>query len=323
MQRAQRAANNKRNTNDTILPLRRMRGQAMAEFLVVASFASTALFAMPVLTEYSSTRMQTVAAARLVAWQRTAWLPKVISASDERGVVGATRKDDMEIERDLKRHVFRNRRAPGLTIHSDEAAEFSGKEISSPVGTTVKVSTTEVKLPNVLNVTDVINNAVSKAQQTLGGTDITRSLGNFSFVTGGYLRNQVDVNHEIRSFGLHPNAGMSAQVTMLTEPWNAGGTIREEVKVQGLVPMKMADLPFMQQIRNTTQQVARQIQWIIPGFDVKLLEFGLQPGRAEEKTPYDRFEITKEAEAGKIKDVDDRFRYYRAFPPTPVLKSLP
>lgn len=293
----------------------RQRGQAMTEFLLVAGFASTALFALPAISNYGTTRMQAVSAAKLVAWQRTAWLPEAIDAKDALGVAGAIRKDDAEITRDVVRHVFRDRRTATGTLHAPEMAEFEPGQPPVAQHTAVSVRTTVVTPPSVLDATDAVLDGVGKAQALLKDNSLTRSMSNFRLMSGGYLRNEVSVSREMPGFALWPKAQMSAQVTMLTEPWNAGGTNREETKVQGLVPLKMADSKPLQIARTTLLLLSRTIVYFFPTFDMKKLEIGLNPGRAEEKSPLDRHELQPEGA--------DRFRYYRSFPPAPVVQSMP
>ena len=78
-----------------------------------------------------------------------------------------------------------------------------------------------------------------------------------------------------------------------------------------------------QQLRSGLNQTAYQIGQVVPGFPNANLTFGLQPGDAYERSPLDRFERYPgdgEAAGGSKKD---RFRYYRSFPPTPVVNTLP
>ncbi|MEZ2299513.1 hypothetical protein [Variovorax sp. RCC_210] len=317
------------------------RGHAMTETLLIASFAALALAAIPALGEYGAKRLQTVSAARLVAWQRTVWMPEAhgISAEDATGASGAVKKTDAEVTRDLRRHIFRDRSTDGATIHAEDIAEFEPLEPAIDRRTThVTASSTAVALPSLLNASDVLWDKVRIAQSALSGNLVTQSLGKFTFVSSGYMRNQVDVIQTNTRFTLMPQIEMSEQVTMLTEAWNAGGTNREEKKIQGLVPLKLTDSVFYQQLRGGLHSAAYQISQVYPAFANSNLTFGLTPGDALEKTPLDRFERMPAAagggaagaggETGGGADADggspkDRFRYYRAFPPTPVVNTLP
>ena len=312
----------------------RMQGHAMTETLLVISFAAIALAAIPAIAEYGTKRQQTVAAAKLLAWQRTVWMPgpNAIDAAEAKGASGAIKKSDDEVTRDLRRHIFRDRATAGATIHAADIAEFEPTLPAIDARTTRVVATTSAAtLPSLLNASDKLWDTIRVAQNALGNNIITQSLGKFTFVSGGYLRNQVDVTQTNASFTLMPQIEMTEQVTMLTEAWNAGGTNREEKKIQGLVPLKLTDSVFYQQLRSGLHQSAYAISQVYPGFKNANLTFGLTPGDAIEKTPLDRFErITPQAttETGGGADADggspkDKFRYYRAFPPTPVVNTLP
>jgi hypothetical protein len=311
-------------------------GHAMTESLLIISFAAITLAAIPAIAEYGTKRLQTVAAARLVAWQRTVWMPEsqAIDDADATGASGAIKKTDAEVTRDLRRHIFRDRTTDGGTIHDTGIAEFEPTlPAIDPRTTRVAASTTAATLPSLLNASDVLWDKIRIAQSALSGNLVTQSLGKFTFVSSGYLRNQVDVTQTNTRFTLVPEIEMSEQVTMLTEAWNAGGTNREEKKIQGLVPLKLADSVFYQQLRSGLHQTAYQVSQVYPGFATSNLTFGLTPGDALEKTPLDRFELMPPnapagIENGGGADADggspkDRFRYYRAFPPTPVVNTLP
>ncbi len=305
----------------------------MTETLLVVSFAAIALAAIPAIAEYGTKRQQTVAAAKLLAWQRTVWMPgtDAISATEATGASGAIKKSDAEVTRDLRRHIFRDRATDGVTIHAADIAEFEPTLPPVDARTTrVVARTTAVALPSLLNASDKLWDSIRVAQSALSSNLVTQSLGKFTFVSGGYLRNQVDITQTNVGFTLMPEAQMSEQVTMLTEAWNAGGTNREEKKIQGLVPLKLTDSVFYQELRSGLMQTASTVNQVFPGFPTKNLSFGLTPGDALEKTPLDRFEriTAQDGQTGGGADADggspkDHFRYYRAFPPTPVVNTLP
>lgn len=309
-------------------------GHAMVETLLIVSFAAVVLGAIPAIAEYGTKRMQTVSAAKLVAWQRTVWMPEAqgITAEEAKGASGAIKKTDAEVTRDLRRHIFRDRSAPGISIHAADIAEFEPMLPAIDQRTTaVSASSIAAPMPSLLNASDVVFDGIRVAQAALGGNAITGPLGKFQFVSSGYLRHEVKVSQTYTKFKDVPALDMSEQVTMLTEAWNAGGTNREETKIQGLVPMKLLDGAFYQQLRGGMHQTAYQIKQIFPAFDMNNLTMGFTPGDALEKTPLDRFERIPpgatgetggdgEANGGSVKD---HFRYYRAFPPTPVVNTLP
>ncbi|MDI3382323.1 hypothetical protein ACFPPF_17575 [Xenophilus aerolatus] len=320
------------------------RGSAITEALLIASFAAITLAAIPAIANYGTKRMQAVSGARLVAWQRNIWLPEAPAIDEtelKRGASGALKKTDAEITRDLRRHIFRDRTLPGATIHDNAMAEFTGGEAAMDKNTvTLSATTSAAPMPALLNAGDVVADKVRVAQDALASNVITQSLGQFSFVSSGYLRNEVTVVQRSPLFDLVPQLEMKEQVTMLTEAWNAGGTNREEKKIQGLVLMKLADSVFYQQLRGGFHQAGYAIKQIFPAYDVNKMLFGLTPGDAMERTPLDRFERmpkgTTESDGHEGNEdfcgpglpvggakKGDCFRYYRAFPPTPVLNTLP
>ena len=310
----------------------------MVETLLMASFAAITLAAIPAIAEYGTKRMQTVAAARLVAWQRTVWMPEDqgIPTTEAKGAAGAIKKTDAEVTRDLRRHIFRDRTEPGISIHATDIAEFEPMlPTIDPRTTAVTASSTAAPMPSLLNASDTVFDGIRVAQAALAGNAITGSAAKFTFVSSGYMRHEVKVSQTYTRFKDVPALDMSEQVTMLTEAWNAGGTNREESKIQGLVPLKLADPVFYQQLRGGFHQAAYSISQVFPSFANSSLTFGLTPGDAGEKSPLDRFErVPKDAPTGAggepASGADavggnpkDRFRYYRAFPPTPVVNVLP
>lgn len=304
----------------------RQSGQSMTETLLVIGIAALAMAAIPAIADYGLTRMRAVSAARFVAWERNVWMPgtTAIPADEAKGVSGAIAKTDAEVTRDLRRHIFRDRGLPAGTMHDDAYAEFAaGSPPVEPRTTMVAASTTTGDVPSLLDASNLLWDRIRSAQQVLSSRPVTSSLGKFAFVTRGYLRHRVDVVRTDTRFLPMPRVGISEEVTMLTEAWNAGGTIREEKKIQGLVPLKLADSIYYQQLRSGLNQTAYQIGQVVPGFPNANLTFGLQPGDAYERSPLDRFERYPgdgEAAGGSKKD---RFRYYRSFPPTPVVNTLP
>ncbi|MGJ7614460.1 MULTISPECIES: hypothetical protein [unclassified Variovorax] len=312
------------------------RGHAMVETLLMVSFAAVTLAAIPAIAEYGTKRMQTVAAAKLVAWQRTVWMPEptAISAEEAKGASGAIKKTDAEVTRDLRRHIFRDRTAPGISIHAADIAEFEPMMPAiDPRTTAVTASSTAAPMPSILSASDKAFDGIRVAQAALGSNVVTGSLSKFQFVSSGYLRHEVKVSQTNTRFAMVPALDMSEQVTMLTEAWNAGGTNREETKIQGLVLLKLADPVFYQQMRGGFHQAAYAISQVFPSFTNANLTFGLTPGDAAEKSPLDRFERVPPGAAASGEPASggdavggnpkDRFRYYRAFPPTPVVNVLP
>ncbi|MDQ7954784.1 MAG: hypothetical protein RET84_02695 [Pseudomonadota bacterium] len=322
----------------------RTRGSAITEALLIASFAAITLAAIPAIANYGTKRMQAVSGARLLAWERNVWLPESPAIDDtemKRGASGALKKTDAEVTRDLRRHIFRDRTLASSTVHANDMAEFTGGEARmDPNTVSMSAATTAAPMPALLNAGDVVADKVRVAQDALASNVITQSLGQFSFVSSGYLRNEVTVRQRSPRFSLVPELEMREQVTMLTEAWNAGGTNREEKKIQGLVLAKLLDSVFYQQFRGGFHQTGYAIKQIFPAFDVNKMLFGLTPGDAMERTPLDRFEraptgTTETDGSGGNEDFcgpgapvggakkGDCFRYYRAFPPTPVLNTLP
>jgi hypothetical protein len=314
----------------------RMSGHSMTETLLALSFAAVTLAAIPAIADYGIKGMQTASAAKLLAWQRTVWMPEAdgISEEDAKGASGAIKKTDAEVTRDLRRHIFHDRTAPGIAIHAPEIAEFEPMlPPIDPNTVSVTASTTAAPLPSLLNASDMLWDKIRTVQDKLGSNVLTGSLGKFTFVSSGYLRNEVNVTQANAHFKLVPQIAISEQVTMLTEAWNAGGANREDKKIQGLTPMKLLDSIYYQQLRTGLHQTSYSINQVYPGFPNSNLNFGFLPGDQTEKSPLDRFERmppagSADGETGGEGDAlgastKNKFRYYRAFPPSPVVNTLP
>jgi len=314
----------------------RVSGHSMTETLLAASFAALTFAAIPAIGEYGIKGMQTASAAKLLAWQRTVWMPgtDAISTEEAKGASGAIKKSDDEVTRDLRRHIFRDRTTPGISIHAPEIAEFEPTlPPIDPNTVSVTASTTAAPLPSLMNASDMLWDKIRTVQDKLGSNVLTGSLSKFAFVTSGYLRNEVKVTQTYTRLKDVPSLDMSEQVTMLTEAWNAGGTNREDKKIQGLMPMKLLDSIYYQQLRTGLHQTAYSINQVYPGFPNSNLNFGFLPGDQTEKSPLDRFERmppagSADGETGGEGDAvgastKDKFRYYRSFPPPPVVNTLP
>ncbi|MDQ0033659.1 hypothetical protein J2W30_001406 [Variovorax boronicumulans] len=314
----------------------RASGHSMTETLLAMSFAALTLAAIPAIGEYGIKGMQTASAAKLLAWQRTVWMPgtDAIDAEEAKGASGAIKKSDDEVTRDLRRHIFRDRTTPGISIHAPEIAEFEPTlPPIDPNTVSVSASTTAAPLPSLLSASDMLWDKIRTVQDKLGSNVLTGSLGKFTFVSGGYLRNEVNVTQTNTHFKLVPQIALSEQVTMLTEAWNAGGTNREDKKIQGLMPMKLLDGIYYQQLRSGLHQTSYTINQAFPSFPTSNLNFGFLPGDQTEKSPLDRFERMPDAgaadgETGGEGDAvgastKNRFRYYRSFPPPRVVNTLP
>jgi hypothetical protein len=306
---------------------RKVKGAAMFEFLIwSAACTSTFLAGIAMIGELSLIRIQTLSAARFVAWQRTAWLPGdpgVVSDLELKALLGATSKKDSEINRDLARHIFRDRAADVKLMHVADNSEFSSSVLPSLTDTTFNASTTLVDLENKLaSPTVEITNAISKATAVLGNNNFTNNADNFVFWNRGYIKSQVDIKRTIpKSIFTDDSFSMTEQVSMLVEPWNAGGSVREEAKAQGLVPMKALDSEFNQNIKKTLTGIATTIQYFYPGLNKDSVSWGYSPGDASEGgTPLDRFEQEKDV-TGIAKP--GHFRFYRSFPPPPSVGTRP
>lgn len=313
-------------------------GHALLEFLLWSTATATvALYGAVILGEYGTARLQAVSAARLAAWQRTAWVPAHIMSSTELdGVEGATRKDDKEITRDIIRHTFLDASYGNSDLHSEANSEFNSTVLASS-SKTVTVTTTIQENTTALDYKDRLREAWDTAKAKLKSDDTynpTNSLGKFAFWGNSYLKNEVKVklpvSDNLKKILNETSNGYDAQsrpdafeitehVTMFTEPWNAGGTIREQVKIQGLVPTRMLDSKVARDTRGPLEKIAQTIHQAIPQFNKDLVSFGFAPGGAPDKAPLDRFEQEKDL-AGELRP--GYFRPYRSFPPPPFLTQI-
>lgn len=280
-----------------------------------------------------------------------------MSADQYKGASGSIRKSDAELSNDLRRHVFRDPAQDTDTgVHGETVSEFTSGQARMPeFNESLTAKTTAAPLPSVAAFMDTIFSKVGEVQNLAKGESIAK----FRFVTQGYMRTEVALERGAgfsaerfpTEFGkvasaLHKNdtplplkLQIKDHVTMLSEPWSAGGTNREESKIQGLVPMKLLDRPEYQDFRAPLGQLGSTLKWLWPTFDHNLLTMGLAPGDAQEKSvPLDRYEWLQKVpaddtyndnpgahECGPLEKPDgkDCFRFYRAFPPPPVVNTLP
>jgi len=341
---------------------RAQQGSALVEVTLISGFAALLMAAIPLIADYGQARMQVTAAAKLNAWQRSVWFPaatetEVMSADQYKGASGSIRKSDAELSNDLRRHVFRDPAQDTDTgVHGETVSEFTSGQARMPdFNESLTAKTTAAPLPSVAAFMDTIFSKVGEVQNLAKGESIAK----FRFVTQGYMRTEVALERGAgfsaerfpTEFGkvesaLHKNdtplplkLQIKDHVTMLSEPWSAGGTNREESKIQGLVPMKLLDRPEYQDFRAPLGQLGSTLKWLWPTFDHNLLTMGLAPGDAQEKSvPLDRYEWLQKVpaddtyndnpgahECGPLEKPDgkDCFRFYRAFPPPPVVNTLP
>lgn len=309
-------------------------GHALTECLLIASFAALVLAGMPAIANYGTKRMQTVAAARLVAWQRTVWMPASgepgIDSDEVRlGASGSIKKSNDDITNDIRRHIFLDQTKNGASIHAANIAEFTGGVPDIPASTSsVKVSSTKVKLPAMQNGLNVLWEGVGKAQDQLSKNPFTKSMSTFNFVYNGYMRHQVDVTETNPLYKDVPVVTMSEQVTMLTEAWNAGGLNREKAKISGLVPLAVLNSPYFKFLTDGLNSSGDAINYVFPSVKLSETSIGLKPGGANEASvPLDRYELNSGADSLAEDSTADitrsTFRYYRSYPPPPVASSLP
>ena len=292
-------------------------GVALTEFLIFATMIPAVIYGINLIGEYGLLRIQTVSAARLAAWQRTAWVPAhIMDADDLNGVSGATSKDDTEVRRDIVRHIFLDRSHNAADLHAQSNSEFNTTPMTTASGITVTVATSISEKSKILDYKGELAKFQGKVNAKLGSNDFTHSLEKFAFWDNSYLKNEVSVSPSLLPIEfVKDKITMVEQVTMLTEPWNAGGSSREQIKIQGLVPTKLMDSKFSQAMRAPFETAAAGIKYLVPDFNGDLLSFGFTPGSANETSPLDRFEQEKDS-TGKLKP--GYFRPYRAFPPTPI-----
>lgn len=293
-------------------------GVAITEFLIYAGVVVPAvLYGINIMGQYGLLRIQTVSAARLAAWQRTAWLPAhIMSPDDLEGVSGATSKDDTEVRRDIVRHIFLDRSHNAANLHTTSNSEFDTTPMLTASGITVTVATSVSAKSKILDYKTELRKFQNNANDALGKNDFTHSLNTFNFWDNGYLKNEVSVIPSLLpSDFVNGKITIVEQVTMLTEAWNAGGSIREQIKVQGLVPTKVMDSDFSKAMRGPFDIAGSAFKYVAPQFNADLLSFGFTPGSANETSPLDRFEQEKDA-TGALRP--GYFRPYRAFPPTPI-----
>lgn len=182
------------------------------------------------------------------------------------------------LSNDLRRHVFRDPAQDTDTgVHGETVSEFTSGQARMPdFNESLTAKTTAAPLPSVAAFMDTIFSKVGEVQNLAKGESIAK----FRFVTQGYMRTEVALERGAgfsaerfpTEFGkvesaLHKNdtplplkLQIKDHVTMLSEPWSAGGTNREESKIQGLVPMKLLDRPEYQDFRAPLGQAGQHAQ---------------------------------------------------------------
>ncbi|UAW99498.1 pilus assembly protein [Halopseudomonas nanhaiensis] len=239
-----------------------IRGQALVEFLVTAVLVLVPLFiAMVTLGKYLDARHKVELGARYIAWERTVW-----SEGPQGWPSVATGKSDNEIRGETQARVF-GRRDQGIQSDVDEALKRYSIDplleyaYGHPTGNGPILRQTG-------NVSEfpLYVNATSERQAAPGTAGVTESA--LRWISNVPLFARFDIAQQGAHTGrvalsLRAPARISEMaeldiqldrsVTLITDPWNAGGAGHVRRRVQGLTPTShldgiasvLTDLPFL------------------------------------------------------------------------------
>ncbi len=239
-----------------------MRGQALVEFLVTAVLVLVPLFiAMVTLGKYLDARHKVELGARYVAWERIVW-----SEGSQGWPRDATGKNDVQIRSETQTRVLgtRNQR-----VRSNPADSLGGYAIDPLLEYAYGLPNSNGPiLQQVENASGVplFLNAASERHAAPGAAGVTESalrwisnvpsFARFDIAQQGAHTGRVAL--ALRAPARVPEMAevdiqLNRSVTLVTDPWNAGGAGHVRRRVQGLTPTNhldgiasaLTDLPFL------------------------------------------------------------------------------
>lgn len=256
--------------------LQRQRGQSMTEFVVSAAFVLVPLFIIiPVVGKYIDMKLNTVQAARYVAWEysahyaehwdRPAGFGALTSARRPVKSVGRVEKEAIRrfysdtavpVDTNTDRTGYRPTDRNGLWVYHNGLPMYEPSQ-KSPVSANASLPTPDrLKMVNgVIGLLGAGMNMVAKVFGTLGiegGFDAINPDGNLTVDGRNSVRihapvaeapNYAALNREDRKplFGRPLNLSMRAKGGLLTETWGAGGQAHAVYQSSGLVPTVLID----------------------------------------------------------------------------------
>ncbi len=268
-------------------------GQAMVEFIIVASFVLVPLFLMiPLIAKYTDIQHNTIQAARYEAWEYTVWNNNINDNSSNFSVTGLTEpvKTITSLRKESRQRFFSTMDSTDLSS-SDQAGwnNASKNEFwddyhqqalydGSIEGSLSYNADTPDRSGGVINTLINLVSAVPNFIQNIPG------LGNFTpgfhaLSTQGLHRstviasvrnapNYTDIKEQQPLFESNLNLKFSATAAVLSDGWNAGGREHAKKEAEGLVPTRLLRTPFQ------FIQTVSQVLFFIPPEELGNLEWG-------------------------------------------------
>lgn len=247
-----------------------MRGQAMTEFVVSAAFVLVPLFIIiPIIGKYVDMKHMAIQAARYEAWEYTVNYQDIDDEQPSNFTSVAPsklpEKSLSRVQRESRRRLFSR---PGIELDSGvdasgfDAADINplwryhdGTDMYDPVAIdTVSEMRQESTPPggvlgDILNVIEIIFGAMADIVSTVSKLIGAPPIGFDAIKTHGYFKSTVSVPvegpPEYTAFSLANTAPlfiterhlkMTAQSSILSNAWNAGGAAHTASQAKGLVP---------------------------------------------------------------------------------------
>jgi len=258
------------------IPLRQ-KGQAMAEFVIVAVLFLIPIFLLvPTLGKYIDMKSEAIQGARYAAWERTVWYG---GSSASPGVTwpGASKSDD-EIRNELRARVFSEN--SGIAANDKSAGNWTGngaktawynRDGSSMLSgyDAVEQGLKNADTPGIVN--DLLNLVVT----------VTSAVGSFNLEMKGLQVADVSVTAHTLPIGmsLYDDPGkafnpgpltFSDHSAVLSNTWSANGASHVKSQVEGLTPTSI----FANPIVKTIWSAAIGIFGAVAAPELLLLEIG-------------------------------------------------
>ncbi len=267
-----------------------VRGQAMTEFVVVASFVLVPLFLLiPLLGKYVDIRHSTIQSARYEAWEYTVW-NRNDSASKFGGYKYAipTKSPEVIKQEAMKRflsttHIPLRKSDGNGWEHSHRNllwTDHRGVPLYRPGGSNgadVSVDKTPDKLKVIQLLVDWTGKLFRVLAEVIRFVTANKDLGFTIMDANGYYRaesktkvqpvNWIDPNNELAGINSFKRGlTFSAQASVLSEGWNAGGSDHAANQTAGLVPTKLLDNPVINTILDIAGYIAPEFHQIEFGY---------------------------------------------------------
>lgn len=239
----------------------RQTGQAMTEFVVVASLVLVPAFLLlPMIGKLVDMKQASVQAARYMAWEYTAWNASATSPNMLKtfNAVQSPVKSSGVLDKETARRIFSGSTLP---IAANDAGEGWKQDTDNPVwskpngqplyvyGSDTTVGYRNRDVPDPLQLTKGFATITSSISSVMSGMGNFLGVKNAKFdatQAGGYVTTDVTMPvakvAELSPFD-HLDLAFHAQAALVTRGWDAGGSKQTRSEVRGLVPTVFFDNP--------------------------------------------------------------------------------